>query len=72
MFIMVFTSICGVAIHFSLGNVNVSYAVFLCIGVILGAQLGAYFSKKISGKGLRRVFGVVLLLVSIRMILKFT
>jgi uncharacterized membrane protein YfcA len=71
MFIMVFTSISGAATHFSLGNVHISYAVFLCIGVILGAQLGAYLSKKISGKGLRRIFGVVLLLVSIRMILKF-
>ena len=71
MFIMVLTSISGAATHFSLGNVHTSHAVFLCIGVIFGAQLGAYFSKKISGKGLRRMFGVVLFLVSIRMILKF-
>ena len=71
MFIMVLTSISGAATHFSLGNVYISYAVFLCIGVIFGAQLGAYFSKKISGKGLRRMFGMVLFLVSIRMILKF-
>ncbi|MDH5419532.1 MAG: sulfite exporter TauE/SafE family protein [Candidatus Bathyarchaeota archaeon] len=71
MFIMVFTSISGAATHFSLGNVDISHAVFLCIGVILGAQVGAYFSKKISGKDLRRMFGVVLFLVSIRMILKF-
>jgi len=71
MFIMVFTSISGAATHFSLGNVQIYHAVFLCIGVIIGAQLGAYFSKKISGKGLRRMFGVVLFLVSIRMILKF-
>jgi uncharacterized membrane protein YfcA len=71
MFIMVFTSISGAATHFSLGNVHISHAVFVCIGVIFGAQLGAYFSKKISGKNLRRIFGVVLLLVSIRMILKY-
>jgi uncharacterized membrane protein YfcA len=71
MFIMVLTSISGAATHFSLGNVHTSHAVFLCIGVIFGAQLGAYFSKKISGKGLRRMFGMVLFLVSIRMILKF-
>ncbi len=71
MFIMVFTSISGAATHFSLGNVNVGYAVFLCLGVVLGAQLGAYFSNRISGKSLRRMFGVVLLLVSMRMILKF-
>ncbi len=71
MFIIIFTSTSGAATHVSLGNVNVSYAVFLGIGVIFGAQLGAYFSKKISGKDLRRIFGVVLFIVSIRMILKF-
>jgi len=71
MFIMVFTSISGAATHFSLGNVSISHAVFLCIGVILGAQLGAYLSNRISGKTLRRMFGVVLFLVSIRIILKF-
>ena len=71
MFIMVYTSIAGATTHFSLGNVQISHAVFLCIGVIFGAQLGAYFSKKISGKDLRKMFGVILFLVSIRMILKF-
>jgi len=71
MFIMIFTSISGTATHFSLGNIKIYHAIFLCIGVIFGAQFGAYFSKKISGKGLRRMFGLVLFLVSIRMILNF-
>ena len=71
MFIMVFTSISGAATHFSLGNVQIYHAVFLCIGVIFGAQIGAYFSRNISGKGLRRMFGVVLFLISLRMILKY-
>jgi len=71
MFIMVFTSIAGTATHFSLGNVQIYHTIFLCVGVIFGAQLGTHFSKKISGKNLRRIFGVVLFLVSIRMILKF-
>jgi len=71
MFIMIFTSISGTTMHLSLGNVNIDYVIFLCIGVIFGAQLGAHFSKKISGKGLRRIFGAILVLVSIRMILKY-
>ncbi len=71
MFIMIFTSISGVATHFSLGNVHLDYAILLSIGVIFGAQLGAYFSKKVSGKNLRRLFAVVLFVVSIRMILKY-
>lgn len=71
MFIMIFTSTSGATTHFSLGNVRADYAIFLSIGVIFGAQFGAYLSKKISGKDLRRIFGVVLLLISIRMILKY-
>ena len=71
MFIMIFTSVSGVATHFSLGNVHLDYAILLCVGVIFGAQLGAHFSKKVSGKNLRRLFAVVLFLVSVRMILKY-
>ena len=71
MFIMIFTSISGVATHISFGNVLFEYVVLLSIGVIFGAQLGAYFSKRVSAKNLRRIFGVVLLLVSVRMILKY-
>jgi len=71
MFLMIFTSISAATTHFSLGNVRADYAMFLSVGVIFGAQLGAYLSKKISGKNLRRIFGVVLLLISIGMILKY-
>jgi len=68
MFIMIFTSISGVATHFSLGNVRVEHAILLSAGIIFGAQLGAHLSKRISGRNLRRIFGVVLFLVSVRMI----
>jgi len=71
MFIMIFSSISGVVTHISLGNVRFDYAIYLCIGVIFGAQLGAYIAKGISGKNLRRIFGVVLFLISINMILKY-
>ncbi|UCF59005.1 MAG: sulfite exporter TauE/SafE family protein [Candidatus Bathyarchaeota archaeon] len=71
MFIMIFTSISGVATPISFGNVLFGYVVLLSIGVIFGVQLAAYFSRRISAKNLGRIFGVVLLLVSIRMILKY-
>jgi hypothetical protein len=71
MFIMIFTSISGVATHLSIGNVHMDYAILLALGVIFGAQLGAHVSQKVSGKHLRRLFAVVLLVVSVRMILKF-
>jgi uncharacterized membrane protein YfcA len=70
-FIMIFTSTSGVATHLSLGNVRFDYAFILGIGVIFGAQIGAYIAKRTSSKNLRRIFGVVLVLISIRMILEF-
>lgn len=71
MFTMIFTSTSGVVQHFSLGNIRFDYAILLVLGTIFGAQLGAYSSKRISSKNLRRIFGLVLILISIRMILKY-
>jgi uncharacterized membrane protein YfcA len=70
-FIMIFTSISGVTTHLLLGNVQLEYALLLSVGVIAGAQIGAYVSKRTSSKTLRRIFGIVLAIISLRMILKF-
>ena len=71
MFIMIFTSIAGVTKHFSLGHIHGEYAILLALGTIFGAQLGAYTSKKISSRNLRRIFGIILIFISIRMILNY-
>ena len=72
MFTMIFTTISGVATHFLSGtNIHLDYVVFLAFGVIFGAQVGAYLSKRTSVKNLKRVFGIVLILISIRMIMKY-
>ncbi|MDH5782365.1 MAG: sulfite exporter TauE/SafE family protein [Candidatus Bathyarchaeota archaeon] len=71
MFTMIFTSTSGVIQHFSLGNIRFEYALLLVLGTIFGAQLGAFTSKRISSRNLRRIFGMVLILVSMRMILRF-
>lgn len=69
MFMMIFASASGVATHIQLGNVNFEFAAYLAIGVVLGSQLGARLAKKASGQLLRRIFGVVLLIVSINLLL---
>jgi len=71
MFIMIFTSISGVFTHIYLNNVNFEYAACLAIGVIFGAQLGAYTAKRTSAKLLKRIFGVVLIIIDVRLLLKF-
>jgi len=71
MFIMIFTSIAGVLTHIQLNNVKLEYSAYLSIGVVLGAQLGARIAKRVSGKILRRIFGMVLIIISIQLFLKF-
>jgi uncharacterized membrane protein YfcA len=68
MFTMIFSSISGVTEHYMANHINLACALFLALGTVLGAQVGAYTSKKISGKNLRRIFGIVLIVVSIQMI----
>ncbi len=71
MFIMISTSVSGVTTHLSLGNVNLGYAFPLILGVVFGAQLGAHLARRTSGENLKKIFGTVLLIIGVRMILKF-
>jgi uncharacterized membrane protein YfcA len=70
MFIMIFTSISGVSSHLQQGNVDLPYAIYLGLGSILGAQVGAYSSRKLSSRNLRIIFAIMLIVASINMILK--
>jgi len=50
------------------GNVKLSMAAFICIGFFVGGLLGAQFVQGVPDALLKRMFGVYLLLVSLRMI----
>ena len=71
MFTMIFTSISGVVEHSRLGNISFGYVLLMVSGTILGAQLGACTSGKISSHNLQKIFGVALVIISIRMITKY-
>ena len=71
MLTMIITSTAGVGQHFALGDINWGFALLLAAGSVFGAQVGAYASKRLSSKNLRRIFGLILIIVSIQMILKF-
>ena len=71
MFTMAFTSTSEAVQHYFANQTNFEYALLLALGTVLGAQVGAYASKKTSGKSLRRIFGVVMVIVGIQMILKY-
>jgi uncharacterized membrane protein YfcA len=55
--------------YYKEGNVNLHMAVFIALGFVGGAYLGATLVHYISDPTLKKLFGVVLLIVSIKMIL---
>jgi uncharacterized membrane protein YfcA len=71
MFIMIFSTAAGILIHIPLGNVQFVYSAHIAIGVIIGTQIGARIAKKISGKHLKTGFSMTLLLISIRLLMKY-
>ena len=50
------------------GNVKLNIAMFMCLGFFIGGLLGAMFVSKIPELLLKRIFGIALLLASLRMI----
>jgi uncharacterized membrane protein YfcA len=71
MFTMIFTSISGVTQHYQANHISFEFALLLALGAVFGAQVGAYTSKRVSGKNLRRVFAIVLIISGINMIIKY-
>lgn len=51
------------------GNVKVQMALFICLGFIFGALLGAHFVQGIPSPMLKRVFGVFLVIIGLKMAL---
>ncbi|MCP4653075.1 MAG: sulfite exporter TauE/SafE family protein [Candidatus Omnitrophica bacterium] len=54
--------------YYQQGNVNLSVAVFVCLGVFIGGFLGAHLAHKLPEIVLKRAFGALLLILSIKMI----
>ncbi len=54
--------------YYKNGFVDLKVAAFICLGFFVGGLLGAKFAADIPDIVLKRIFGVVLLLASIKMI----
>ncbi len=54
--------------YYKQGYVDLKIAAFVCLGFFLGGLLGAKFAIGIPDMVLKKIFGVVLLLISIKMI----
>ena len=55
-------------VYWKNGNLNVVYSAWIAAGLLLGAFVGAKLVQPVSDLTLRRMFGVFLILVAIRMI----
>lgn len=64
LFLVALIALPGSVVHYALGHVDLRLALFLTIGVIPGAWLGASLSARTSDARLLRVFGVFLLILS--------
>jgi len=50
------------------GNVNIQIAIFVCLGFFIGGLLGAYLVTPVPEPILKKIFGLFLIGVAIRMI----
>jgi uncharacterized membrane protein YfcA len=58
----------GAVEYYRRGEVNVPYAIVISLGLFVGALIGAKLAGGVSDLALRRAFGAVLLLVSVRLL----
>lgn len=54
--------------YFRQGNVDVRAAAWICLGFVFGGLAGGYLANGLSNVALQRIFGAVLLLISLRML----
>jgi len=67
--IIVPIAIVGTYLHYREGNVNFWLAIYIAIAAIIGSRVGVYLNGVLPNIILRRMFGVLLLLIGIKMII---
>ena len=54
--------------YYKEGFVNLPIAALMCAGFVLGGLIGAKFAVNLSNQTLERIFGIALLIISLKMI----
>jgi len=67
--VVVPTGIAGALIYGYHGTLDVTLSIQLAIGGVIGAAIGARLMRKIPAARLKRLFGIMLIIVGIRMVL---
>ena len=68
-FMIVFSSFSAAVTQIAQGNVVFEYAAALALGSVIGAQIGARLARRIRPGRLRKVFGVFLFVIGLRMVI---
>ncbi len=55
--------------YYKAGHINIKYAIILSATFLIGGYLGSKFALNIDGKILKKVFGVFMIIVAIKMII---
>lgn len=61
-------TISGAFLYWRGGNVNLTASLWIAAGLFLGNFLGAHFALKIPSETLAKLFGVMLLIIALKMI----
>jgi uncharacterized membrane protein YfcA len=64
--IVIPTAIVGSLVHFGKGNVDWRLTVVIALGSILGAVIGAWGGSHLPGETLKKIFAVILVLISLK------
>jgi uncharacterized membrane protein YfcA len=70
-FVLAISTLAGSITHYFLGDILILPAMIVAASAIIGAQLGATLSRKAQNKLITRLLAAALLLVGIRLLLKF-
>ena len=54
--------------YWQAGNVNIKFAALIAIGFLVGGYFGAAYAQPMADETLRKLFGLYLLIISLRML----
>lgn len=55
--------------YYESGNVNIKVAGILCVGMFVGGYFGGWIANHVSSDLLRKIFGLALMLIALKMML---
>lgn len=70
MFIILLSSTIGSISHIFLGNIIITYVIYIGIGAYIGGKVGSFISLKISNRLLINILQVIIIIIAIQMIYK--